>query len=127
MVPDRPSTVIRVDVPAEGQSLQFLRVAAAAACADVIDDLDRLDDVRLAVDELAVGVIRAAPPGRRLQVTIETSPGTLAIRGRVEADGEVPQLSDVGAMLVSSICRSYRLTREADELVFELVVGDLPV
>lgn len=121
-----PSSVVRVDVPADDQFLQFLRVSAAAACADVIEDLDRLDDVRLAVDELAVGVIRAAPPGRRLLVTIETSPAALTITGRVAADDRAPWLSDVGAMLVSSISKSYRLAREDDELVFELVFGDLP-
>lgn len=125
-MPDHRPTVLRIDVPAEDRFLQFLRVSAAAACTDVIDDLDHLDDVRLAVDELAVGVIRAAQPGRRLLVTIDTSAAALTITGRVEADGETPELSDVGAMLVSSICQSYRLAREGDELVFELVVGDLP-
>lgn len=126
-MPDHPaSSVVRVDVPADEQFLQFLRVSAAAACRDLVDDLDQLDDIRLAVDELAVGVIRVAPPGQRLLVTIETAPTALTITGRVAADGEPPVLSDVGAMLVSSISQSYRLAREDDELVFELVLGDLP-
>lgn len=125
-MPDHPSSVVRVDVPADEQFLQFLRVSAAAACTDLVDDLDQLDDIRLAVDELAVGVIRAAPPDQRLLVTIQTTPTALTITGRVEADGGSPALSDVGEMLVSSSSRSYRLAREDDELVFELVLGDLP-
>lgn len=123
LVPDHPPSVIRLDVPAEDRYLQFLRVSSAAACTDVIDDIDRLDDVRLAVDELAVSVIRAAPAGQRLRVTIESSPGGLTISGRVVGAGRPPTLSDVGEMLVTSICRSYRLDMEDDELVFELVVA----
>lgn len=125
-VPEHSPPVVRVDVPADDQYLQFLRVSAAAACTDVIDDLDRLDEIRLAVDELAVGVIEAAPPGRRLVVTIETAPTALTITGRVAADGATPRVSDVGAMLLSSIGKSYRLAREDGHLMFELVLGDLP-
>lgn len=125
-MPDHPSSVVRVDVPADEQFLQFLRVSAAAACTDLVHDLDQLDDIRLAVDELAVGLIRAAPPGQRLLVTIETAPTALTITGRVAANGASPVLSDVGTMLVSSISRSYRLAREDDDLMFELVLGDLP-
>lgn len=121
-----PPHVVRVDVPADDQFLQFLRVSAAAACTDVIEDLDQLDDIRLAVDELAVGVIRAAPPDQRLLMTIATSPAALTITGRVSGGDQVPELSDVGAMLVSSIGESYRLDLEDDELVFELVLGHLP-
>lgn len=122
-MPQHPPSVVRVDVPADDRFLQFLRVAAAAACTDVIDDLDRLDDIRLAVDELAVGVIRAAPPGNRLLLTIESARTTLTITGRVSASGATPRLSDVGAMLVSGTCRSYRLAREHGEPMFELVLA----
>lgn len=125
-MPHLPASVVRVDVPADEQFLQFLRVSAAAACTDVIDDLDRLDDIRLAVDELAVSVIRSAPTGGRLVVTIEATPASVTIRGSAPSDGGTPRLSDVGAMLVSSIGESYRLARDGDELAFELVLTALP-
>lgn len=113
---------MRLDLPADTSFLHVLRVSAVAAFDHVITDVRRLDDLRLAVDELAVASVAAAPPNSRLTVEMWSEPGAIRLVGRVPADGEVPALSTVGAMLVSTISRSHQLAREDDELVFELVM-----
>lgn len=104
------------------RSLRLLRVSAAAASAEVLDDYRRLDDLRLAIDELAVAVIRAAPPGERLHVMVRAEADGVHLEGRVRADGDVPALSDVGEMLVATVSRSHHLGRDGADLVFELVI-----
>lgn len=117
------SNAIELDVPADDRYLQVLRVTAAAVAAGLFDEMDRLDDVRLAIDELAVAVIRAAEPGERLHIVLRPAPDHLVVSGRVPADGEAPHLSSVGQTLLATICDGYRLAREDGDLVFELVVN----
>lgn len=121
-LPDLPDRV-HLDVPADTRFLQVLRVAAATASIEVLHDFRAVDDLRLAVDELAAAAIAAAHPDARLAVELWAANATLRVRGRVRADGEAPELSDIGQLLVASATRSYRLARDGDDVVFELVVG----
>ncbi len=111
-----------IDVPADPRFLQVLRVASAAAGVDVLGDLQRVDDLRLAVDELAAAAIASADASARLQVEIWTSGTSIRVQGRVRGDGDAPVLSDIGRMLVDSVARSHRLAREHAEIVFELAL-----
>ena len=115
--------VVRLDVPADVRFLRLLRVSVATSLLEHEPTLEHLDDVRLAVDELAVSVIQAAPEGERLRVLIEPSAAGVVVRGRVAADGEPPVVSEVGELLLGATCRQYRLEREGPDLVFELQVG----
>ena len=114
---------MHLDVPADTRFLHVLRVAAATASIEVLHDFRAVDDLRLAIDELAAAAIATAGPDARLAVELWAANATLHVRGRVRADGETPALSDIGQLLVTSVTRSYRLAREGDEIVFELVVG----
>ena len=109
-----------LEVPTDHAYLRVLRVTAAAAASRVVDDLDRLDDLRLAVDELAVAVIDASPASARLQVTIEIDDHGVTIRGRAESDRAVPALSEVGTMLVAAVSEDHALERDGEHLRFHV-------
>ena len=117
-----PSSVVRLDVPADVRFLQMLRVSVATAALELEPTLERLDDLRLAVDELAASVIEAARPDGRLRVQLGLSSTGVRVRGTVEADAAVPTLSDVGVTLLSSVCRDHRLERDGSDLVFEFTM-----
>lgn len=120
---DHGSTgTVRVVVPADASALRLLRTTTAAAAADHAHSVEQLDDVRLAVGELAAELVRAAAPGRRLTVDIDVTPGRVAVRGRAPGDGRTPALSPVGRTLLSAISRDHGLHRDGDDLVFTLVV-----
>ncbi len=111
-----------IDVPADPRFLRVLRVAAAAAGLDVLGDLQRIDDLRLAVDELAAAAIATADASARLQVEIWTSGTSIRVQGRVRGDGDDPVLTDIGRLLVDSVASTHRLAREDAQIVFELAV-----
>ena len=116
-----------IDVPADPQYLQVLRVAAAAASLEVVEDFQRIDDLRLAVDELAAAAMESADPDARIEVEIWADGDTVRVGGRVrrrpDGTGSVPALSEIGELLVGSVSHSYRLDVEGADVVFELVLG----
>lgn len=114
---------MRIDVPAHARFLHVLRVAAASASIEVLDDFRAVDDLRLAIDELAAAALETAHADARLEVELWAEGRTLHVRGRVAADGQAPSLSDIGRLLVASVTRSHRLEREGEAVVFELAVG----
>ena len=116
------TTTIRLEVPARAAFLRLLRLTAAAAVADAAIPLERVDDVRLAVDELAASVIAATPPGETLRVDIEARPGELSVEGRVRAGPRAPALSTVGRQLLATTCREHQLGRDRGDLVFRVAV-----
>lgn len=119
-----PTARVALGVPADPRFLHVLRVAAAAASFEVVDDFERIDDLRLAVDELAAAAIGSAVPGARIELEIWARDDAVRVRGRVVAhDDAAPALSDIGELLVASVCRSHRLDREDGDVVFELVIG----
>ena len=120
-----PTARVAIDVPADPRFLQVLRVAAAAASLEVIDDFQRIDDLRLAIDELSAAAIDSAHRDARIDVEIWADGDAVRVRGRVRArEGDAaPALSDIGQLLVASVSRSYRLDRDGEDVVFELVLG----
>lgn len=125
-VPPPGAVTIQVAVPADQPFLRVLRVAAATAVADRTD-MQGLDNVRLAIDELAAGVIEVAPPGGLLHVDMDVGPGSLSVQGRARADGRTPTLSEIGELLVQSICRAYEVRRVGDDLVFSFTMDLVPI
>jgi serine/threonine-protein kinase RsbW len=74
---------IVLTVPAQSGYVTLARAATAAACAQANFPLDRLDDIRLAVDEACALVIADAPADCDLQVvlTVEGNHVTVVVRG----------------------------------------------
>jgi serine/threonine-protein kinase RsbW len=61
------STPIRLTIPATSTWVVLARTTATACCARLDFDVDRLEDVRLAVDEVATMLIAEAQPGTDIQ------------------------------------------------------------
>ncbi len=63
-----PDPTVTLRVPAASSSVVLVRVTVAAMCARLDFPVDRIDDVRLAVDEAAALLLADAPPGADLSV-----------------------------------------------------------
>jgi serine/threonine-protein kinase RsbW len=85
MEPDPP---IILTVPADTSYVSLARAATAAVCARAQFTLDRLDDIRLAVDEACALVIADAPSETQMRITFSVAGNQVSI----EVDG--PTLRD---------------------------------
>jgi serine/threonine-protein kinase RsbW len=63
------SNVIRLSLPASSAWVVLARTAATACCARLDFDVDRLEDVRLAVDEVLTLLIDQAEPDSTVECT----------------------------------------------------------
>lgn len=120
MKPSPTPATIHVDVPAEEGFLRLLRMTTASAVADHVGTLPRLDDVRLAVGELAAGVVAVAEADRMLHMDIRVTHDQLVVHGRVAGSTGSPGLSEVGELLVATVSSDHTLGRDGDDLVFDL-------
>jgi len=62
---------LRLTVPAESAWVLLVRTAATSVCARLDYDVERLEDVRLAVDEVAGILVADAEPGSDLDCTLQ--------------------------------------------------------
>lgn len=65
---------IRLTFPANASHLVLARAAVAAVCARLDFPLDRLDDVKLAIDEACAMLLSDAVPDSRLRVSLLLRP-----------------------------------------------------
>lgn len=111
--------MMRLEVPATPDSLRVVRVATAAAAADAIVDVTRLDDVRLAVDEMAVAAMDGAAPTARLCLEVERTTGSLVVRGMVRGARGRP-LDGAGTVLLDGTTCRHTLRHHGSTSTFDL-------
>jgi serine/threonine-protein kinase RsbW len=112
---DTLPTDVVLKVPAVAASLRVVRMVAATLVADDGFDIDEIDDVRMAVDELCAAVIESRPSSP-LDITFRLDGHRLAVR--VEADQPDP-----GATVPVDELRAAVLGATAGEHSFSLDGG----
>jgi hypothetical protein len=132
-----PSTVtdgsVHLSVPASTANLRVVRLVAASLATDLEFGVDEIEDVRVAVDELAALLLEATPgvadgsDGRRLELEmLAAEDGALEVRGScpppADAEGE-PELHGVAAELLSLLVDDYEVGADADRWWFRLRRG----
>jgi len=114
------TTEIHVRLPAQAVYLRYARVTAATLADDAGLDVDGIDRLRIAVDELCALAISDAVDGADLDLTLSFGAGSLHVRGvcsHVEAD---PEIDPIAKQLLDRGVDEHSLTREGDTVVFSL-------
>lgn len=101
---------VDVDFPADARFLVMARVTVAALAAELEFDLEAIDDLRIAVDELCVALLP------RTNGLPEAADDACRVRLRAVLDG--------GSILVEGILVEGRADRAAPEAVREVVSLD---
>lgn len=69
-----PDPSVTLQIPASSAYVALIRAAVSAMCARLDFTVDRIDDVKLAVDEAAALLLGDAPPDVNLSVTFTPDP-----------------------------------------------------
>jgi serine/threonine-protein kinase RsbW len=89
---------------------------------DLSFDLQDIEDLRVAVDELAALLIEDCPTGVVLELTFEAVDGGLRINGQVNASGlPAPSLHPVARELLELVADEYDFSPTGDSRSFELM------
>jgi serine/threonine-protein kinase RsbW len=116
------TTPIRLTIPASPQWVVLIRTATTAVCARLDFSMDRLDDLRLAVDEVASLLIKDAVPDSviecellagedgRLDVTLSTHTNA----------GVLPPTNSFSWTVLTALVDDVTATVDADRLSIHL-------
>lgn len=105
-------STVRLQLPASSGYLVLARTAAAAVCARLDYPLDRLEDVKLAVDEACSLLLVDAVPGEDIFIELSPSPdGHLAISAATRtARGRVPKETSFAWTVLTALVEKVRAT-----------------
>jgi len=116
------STSIRLRIPASSAWVVLVRTTATACCARLDFDVERLEDVRLAVDEVAGMLIAQAVPGSEVScVFTPYDDGRLdiAITAATET-GTLPQTDTFAWAVLTALVDDVHATVDDAELTVVL-------
>lgn len=92
---------VALHLPADPHLLRVARVTVASVAATLPFTLQDIEDLRIAVDELAARSIEGCGPEATLELEIEAGDGHVTVSGRVPGAGPLPPLHPVAADLLA--------------------------
>lgn len=105
-------------IPADRRVLRMARVTAAAMAADLPFTIQDIEDLRVAVDELAAALIDGCGPDETLDLDFEVEDGDLVVSGRVVGAGAPAELHPVAADLLGLVAHGHQLGVDGSDRVF---------
>jgi anti-sigma regulatory factor (Ser/Thr protein kinase) len=100
--------IVRLSVPGSLEYVRVVRLTAAAVAARFGFDVEEIEDIRVAVDELASVVIEAGGGGE-IAFTFSNLSDTFAVEGRGAVDAE-PVVDDLTRQILSVVVDDFELT-----------------
>ena len=111
-------------MPARPDLLRVARLTAAGLANRVGFNVDEVEDVKIALDELCFGVLGDGDGVGTLDLRFVLEPGALVIEGAGPADGAQDRDEDTtefAALLLAALVDEHEISRDGDSLRFRLV------
>ena len=112
---DRP---VLLELPATTALLRVARVAVASLAAELPFTLQDIDDLRVAVDELAAVAIEGCGAEDRLELRMWLDREAVEVEGRVRGAGPVPELHPVARDLLDLVAPGAVLGVDGEDRTF---------
>lgn len=124
------SRIVNIDVPADGTGSRILQTTCMATATSALVDLDRLQDLRMAMTEILAELVARAARSTRLHATIGVQPTKVEIEVSVLAQTHLvvrePSLSGVSSLLMAAIANHHDLVVRDDQVVGHVTMSRLP-
>ena len=109
---------IELHLPADPHLLRVARVTVASVVATLPFTLQDIEDLRIAVDELAARAIEGCGPEATLFLEIVTEDSAVTVSGRVPDAGSLPPLHPVAAELLSMVGVEHEIGNDGADRTF---------
>ncbi len=109
-------------MPASPELLRVARLTAAGLANRVGFDVDEIDDVKIAVDELCFAVVGSTPRAGTLSLRFLLEPGQLVIEGSGPGSGagQDGATSELSTLILDAVVDEHEVTHSAGEVRFRL-------
>lgn len=106
---ENPEDVVRLAVPASLEYVRIVRLTASGLASRLGFDVDEIENLRVAVDELASSTVEAAAGGA-LELTFTVAGGDFRIEGHAPiATGRDLTVDQLTAQILNAVCDKYEL------------------
>jgi serine/threonine-protein kinase RsbW len=110
--------VVRLTVPAALEYVRIIRLTGSGVASRLGFDVEEIENLRVAIDELSSMAIEAASGGE-LEITFSTGEGELRITGRAPAkSGAEVGLDALTGQILKAVIDDYELGTEAGYVCF---------
>ena len=119
---DLPSqSSVAVTIPASAAYLRHVRVLTATVADDLGFDVEAIEALRVAVDELCALAISDVEDGTgSLTLVIDADADALVLEGRCGPVTSEPEVDPIAEQLLAAGATSYDLRREGEECILSL-------
>ncbi len=101
--PEESNGPVELTVPARSEHLRVLRLVAASVAASLELDVDQLDDLRIAIDELCGGLIEHAVHGARLRLRLVGRSQCLEAEGSILEGGSGGEVDPISRLILDGL------------------------
>lgn len=122
--PDKDPTHVELRVPAASKYLRLARLTVAGFAGDLGFDVQSVEDLRVAVDELCAAAIDGVDPPDQLELRYSSRVGRVRIDGHVVGSGlPEPELHRVARELLDIVADGYDICSVDDGRAFWIEKG----
>jgi hypothetical protein len=108
---DDQATVVRLEIPAQTSVVRAARLVASGLASTAGFDVDDVDDMRIAVDELCA-VLFELGAGGIVSITFATRPGDIEVLGQTTANDDAvdPTRFALSVQILNAACEEFSWT-----------------
>ncbi|MEJ7765803.1 MAG: ATP-binding protein [Acidimicrobiales bacterium] len=103
---------VELTVPARSEHLRVLRLVTASVAASLELDVDHLDDLRIAIDELCGGLIEHAAEGAHLGLSLVGHPHCLEAQGLIVEGGPGAEVDPISRLILDGLDISWEISEK---------------
>jgi serine/threonine-protein kinase RsbW len=116
--PEDGENVVRLSVPAALEYVRIIRLTGSGVASRLAFDVEEIENLRVAIDELASMAIEAADDGQ-LDITFRSSEDELRIEGRAPAmPGAEVGIDALTGQILKAVIDDYELRTDSGSVSF---------
>ena len=117
----READAVVLDVPGRPEYLRLVRLAAADSGTRADLSIEEVEDLRIAVDELAYTLMGEDPNGETLSLRYLATKGLVEIHGSCATHGEALVVTDLSRSLIGAVVDEYEVAEDGGVRRFQLI------